>query len=137
MDKHDSGETLCIYSLGNLVSAMQYWQNMVGGFFTFDIVVDEDGDIYADSPEFRPTAFYYGPSYYNSHLYFLSEYPPTSQRRTAPATSTAVRRLLTIEAFAETSWANISSMNEQSRILVKIIADIVVIIITMKAAAIV
>lgn len=71
----DSGETLCIYSLGNLVSAMQYWQNMVGGFFTFDIVVDENGDIYADSPEFSPTAFYYGPSYYNSHLYFLSEYP--------------------------------------------------------------
>ena len=71
----DSGRTLCIFSLGNLVSAMQYWQNMVGGFFTFDIVVDEDGEIYADSPAFRPTAFYYGPSYYNSHLYFLSEYP--------------------------------------------------------------
>ncbi|MCI8387687.1 MAG: CapA family protein [Clostridiales bacterium] len=70
-----NGETLCIYSLGNLVSAMQYWQNMVGGFFTFDIVVMSDGEVYADSPAFVPTAFYYGPSYYNSHLYFLSEYP--------------------------------------------------------------
>lgn len=71
----DAGETLCIYSLGNLVSAMQYWQNMVGGFFTFDIVVMSDGEVYADSPQFVPTAFYYGPSYYNSHLYFLSDYP--------------------------------------------------------------
>ncbi len=71
----DRGETLCIYSLGNLLSAMQYWSNMVGGFFTFDIVAMSDGEIYIDSPEFIPTAFFYGPSYFNSHLYFLKDYP--------------------------------------------------------------
>ncbi len=71
----DSGKTLCIYSLGNLVSAMQYWQNMVGGFFTFDIVKMSDGEIFCENPEFVPTAFFYGPSYYNSHLYFLRDYP--------------------------------------------------------------
>ncbi len=69
------GETLCIYSLGNLLSAMQYWQNMVGGFLTFDIVAYSDGSVTFDSPAFVPTAFYYGPSYYNSHLYFLKDYP--------------------------------------------------------------
>ena len=69
------GEVLCIYSLGNLLSAMQWWQNMVGGFFTFDIVAYSDGSVTFDSPAFTPTAFYYGPSYYNSHLYFLKDYP--------------------------------------------------------------
>ena len=69
------GETLCIYSLGNLLSAMQYWQNMVGGFFTFEIVAYSDGTVTVDSPAFTPTAFFYGPSYYNSHLYFLKDYP--------------------------------------------------------------
>lgn len=69
------GEALCIYSLGNLLSAMQYWQNMVGGFLTFDIVAYSDGSVTFDAPAFVPTAFYYGPSYYNSHLYFLRDYP--------------------------------------------------------------
>lgn len=71
----DGSESLCIYSLGNLVSAMMYWENMVGGFFIFDIVQMSDGTVYIDSPEFVPTAFFYGPSYYNSHLYFLRDYP--------------------------------------------------------------
>ncbi|MBQ8249645.1 MAG: CapA family protein [Clostridia bacterium] len=71
----DHGETLCIYSLGNLLSAMQYWQNMVGGFLTFDIVAMSDGELTIESPEFIPTAFFYGPSYFNSHLYFLRDYP--------------------------------------------------------------
>lgn len=70
----EKGNTLCIYSLGNLLSAMQYWQNMVGGFFTFDIVKYEDGKTVFDNPRFTPTAFFYGPSYYNSHLYFLKDY---------------------------------------------------------------
>ncbi len=69
-----NGSTLCIYSLGNILSAMQNWQNMVGGFFTFDIVKSTDGEVNFDNPKFTPTAFYYGPSYYNSHLYFLKDY---------------------------------------------------------------
>ncbi len=68
------GSTLCIYSLGNILSAMENWQNMVGGFFTFDIVRCVEGDVTFDNPKFTPTAFFYGPSYYNSHLYFLKDY---------------------------------------------------------------
>lgn len=70
----EKGPTLCIYSLGNILSAMQNWQNMVGGFFTFDIVRNTVGEVTFDNPKFTPTAFYYGPSYFNSHLYFLKDY---------------------------------------------------------------
>ena len=70
----DHGETLCIYSLGNLLSAMQYWQNMVGGFLTFDIVAMSDGQLTIESPEFIPTAFFYGPSYYNSTIYLMEDF---------------------------------------------------------------
>ena len=65
---------LCIYSLGNFVSAMVSWENMVGGFFTFDIVKMSAGSCFIDSPAFVPTVFYYGPSYFNSHVYFLNDY---------------------------------------------------------------
>lgn len=68
-------QTLCIYSLGNLISGMAAWQNMVGGFLTFDIVKMSDGSVFIDSPAFVPTAFYFGPGWLNSHLYFLDDYP--------------------------------------------------------------
>ncbi len=71
----DGGRTLCIYSLGNLISGMAAWQNMVGGFLTFDIVAMSDGTVYTDAPAFIPTAFHFGPRWYNSHLYFLDVYP--------------------------------------------------------------
>ncbi len=71
----DAGETLCIYSLGNMVSAMLYWQNMVGGFFEFELVMMSDGTATIENPAFVPTAFYYGPNNLNSHLYFLKDYP--------------------------------------------------------------
>ena len=70
----DEHKTLCIYSLGNFIAAMQSWQNMVGGFLTFDIVKMTDGSCFIDSPAFVPTVFYYGPSYFNSHVYFLDDY---------------------------------------------------------------
>lgn len=73
--EHEGGSTLCIYSLGNLVSAMMYWENMVGGFFSFEIVSDTNGTVTVENVKFVPTAFFYGPSYYNSHLYFLKDYP--------------------------------------------------------------
>ncbi len=75
IEAEDGSETLCIYSLGNLVSAMMYWENMVGGFLTFDMVKMSDGEVKIENTAFVPTAFFYGPSYYNSHLYFLCDYP--------------------------------------------------------------
>lgn len=71
----ERGQTLCIYSLGNLVSAMMYWENMVGGFLNFDIVKMSDGGVYVENVQFVPTAFYYGPNNLGTHLYFLCDYP--------------------------------------------------------------
>lgn len=67
-------QTLCIYSLGNLISGMASWENMVGGFLTFDIVQMSDGSVYIDSPKFIPTVCWVGSNYLNSHLYFLEDY---------------------------------------------------------------
>ena len=75
IESENGNKTLCIYSLGNLVSAMVNWKNMLGGFLTFDIVAMSDGNVFVYSPAFVPTAFYYGPNYFNSHLYFLKDYP--------------------------------------------------------------
>lgn len=68
---------LCAYSLGNFVSAMASWQNMVGGFLTFDIVKMSDGSCFIDSSKFIPTVFFYGAGYFDTYIYFLDEYTDT------------------------------------------------------------
>lgn len=67
-------KTLCIYSLGNLVSAMMYCENMVGGFVTFDIIQVDDNKPYIDNVQYVPTVFFYGMNYYSTHLYFMQDY---------------------------------------------------------------
>ncbi len=74
LDRPDGGRTLCIYSLGNLVSGMQRPMNQVGGLLTFSIVGDGDGGLAVTNPLFTPTVFFYGPGWYNTHLYLLEDY---------------------------------------------------------------
>lgn len=69
----NGNKTLCVYSLGNLISGMANDYNMVGGFITFDIVA-KDGVFSIENPIFVPTVYHYGPSYYNGYLYFMSDY---------------------------------------------------------------
>ena len=70
----DNGnETLCIYSLGNFVASMVKAANMVGGMATFDIV-KENGKVHIENAMFEPVIHHYGPGYYNSRLYYLSDY---------------------------------------------------------------
>ena len=52
-------KTLCIYSLGNMISTMHANFNLVGGFFTFDIVESPEGELYIDSPLFTPFFTHY------------------------------------------------------------------------------
>ncbi len=54
----NGNKTLCVYSLGNLISGMLSSKNMVGGFITFDIV-KEDGEAKIENPVFRPTVCHY------------------------------------------------------------------------------
>ena len=70
----DGNETLCIYSLGNCVSGMAAPLNQVGGLFTFSIVSDGQGGVQVKDPLFTPTVFYYGPNWFNTHLYLLEDY---------------------------------------------------------------
>lgn len=69
----DGNETLCIYSLGNFVASMMKAANMVGGMATFDIV-KQNGEVSIENVIFEPVVHHFGPGYYNSRLYYLSEY---------------------------------------------------------------
>lgn len=72
----DNGnKTLCIYSLGDLVAVMMKASNMLGGLCTFDIV-KADGEISIENVLFTPVVHHFGPSYYNSKLYYLSDFTP-------------------------------------------------------------
>jgi len=71
----DGGKkTLCIYSLGNLVSEMEHSINMVGGIVTFDIAVEDGGDPFIDNVKLTPTIFHFGMNYFSTHLYLLEDY---------------------------------------------------------------
>ena len=74
LDGVNGNRTLCIYSLGNLVSAMMYSQNMVGGFVTFDVISKGGAKPYVDNVKFLPTVFFYGMNYYSTHLYKMEDY---------------------------------------------------------------
>ena len=69
----DGNKTLCIYSLGNLISGMAEPKNMLGGVFGFELV-STNGEITFEKVSFRPTVYWFGPSYYNGHIYLLEDY---------------------------------------------------------------
>ncbi len=54
----NNNKTLCIYSLGNLISGMLSSKNMVGGIMSFDIV-KENGKFTIENPIFNPTVCHY------------------------------------------------------------------------------
>ncbi|MBR6807134.1 MAG: CapA family protein [Clostridia bacterium] len=74
IEREDGGRTLCAYSLGNLVSAMMYPENMVGGLLGFAIVGDGKGGLTVDEISFTPTVFYYGMNHFGTHIYRLENY---------------------------------------------------------------
>lgn len=71
----ERGRVLCVYSLGNFVSGMAAPINMVSEILTFNIKGSgnklEVTDVIA-----IPTVFYYGPDWYNTHVYLLDDYTP-------------------------------------------------------------
>jgi len=70
----DRGRTLCIYSLGNLLSGMARPVNQVGGFLNFTIRSDGFGELVTEDVKFLPTVFYYGMDWYNTHVYWMDDY---------------------------------------------------------------
>lgn len=77
IEREDGGKTLCAYSLGNLVSAMMYPQNMAGGLLNFTVKSDGTGGLCVDDISFVPTVFYYGMNHFGTHIYRLENYNDT------------------------------------------------------------
>ena len=74
IDRTDGGRTLCAYSLGNLVSAMMYPENMAGGLLNFTVKSDGVGGLCVGDISFTPTVFYYGMNHFGTHIYMLENY---------------------------------------------------------------
>ena len=66
-------DTLCIYSLGNIVSLMAAPYNMVGGVMTFDITEAEDG-WFVENPVFVPTVFFYATNFFSQKIYLMRDF---------------------------------------------------------------
>lgn len=69
----NGNDTLCIYSLGNIVSLMAAPYNMVGGVMTFDITEGTDG-WFIENPIFVPTVFFYATNYYSQKIYLMRDF---------------------------------------------------------------
>ncbi len=68
-------ETLCIYSLGNIVSGQDSPIKLVGGIFSFRIVGDGNGGLKVVDPELNPTVMYFsGWNWWNTKVYPLDLY---------------------------------------------------------------
>lgn len=74
----DGRETLCAYSLGNLISAQSVGTNLIGGLLNFSITVSSDESVphKIDDIEFIPIVTHYDANYANVRLYKLSDYTP-------------------------------------------------------------
>lgn len=74
IERSDGGRTLCAYSLGNLVSAMMYPENMVAGLLNFTVESNGNGALCVGEVDFTPTVFYYGMNHFDTHIYLLENY---------------------------------------------------------------
>lgn len=74
IENDDGTRTLCAYSLGNLVSAMMYPENMVGGLLSFTVMSDGNGGLCVGDVSFVPTVFFYGMNHFGTHIYRLENY---------------------------------------------------------------
>lgn len=79
LDRPDGKRTLCVYSLGNLISTMMYSRNMLGGIIRFDITEDENG-FTIEEPELIPTMVHYSAGYVAPTLYLFKDYTEEMQR---------------------------------------------------------
>lgn len=70
----DGGKTLICYSLGNLLSAMPYANNLLGGLVTFDIDKDENGKCTISNVLFNPLFTHYDENYKSISIRLLKDY---------------------------------------------------------------
>lgn len=73
LDRPDGGKTLCIYSLGNLISTMMYGRNMLGGIITFEINENDDGFV-IENAELIPIMTYYQSGFSSPTIYLYKNF---------------------------------------------------------------
>ena len=75
LDRREGGKTLCIYSLGNFVSAMNGPCNMLGGLVDFDVRKNAaTGEISVENVAYVPLVTHYGRGMSNVRIYPLKDY---------------------------------------------------------------
>lgn len=73
IEREDGTRTLCVYSLGNFVAEMARDYNMLGGLISFDIVKHGE-QVYTENVEFIPTVYYFTTSFYQNHVYPMTDF---------------------------------------------------------------
>lgn len=102
----DGNQTLCIYSLGNIISGMAEVKNMLGGIFAFELV-KTNGAVTYETVSFTPTVYHFGPSYYNGHIYLLEDY--TSELHSTHGVWHTYGNYSTIEDIYTILWRSIDN----------------------------
>ncbi len=74
IEREDGGKTLCVYSLGNFVSAQSQPRNLIGGVLDFYVDRYDDGAPFVTDVSLIPTIQHYDSSYANNRVYFYSQY---------------------------------------------------------------
>jgi poly-gamma-glutamate synthesis protein (capsule biosynthesis protein) len=75
IDNGKGGQTLCAYSLGNIVSTMANAKNMLGGILEFEMAIDEYGRKTIENVVLTPTVFYYSTNYKETTLWLRENFP--------------------------------------------------------------
>lgn len=74
IEREDGGKMLCVYSLGNFVSAQSQPRNLIGGVLDFYVDRYNDGEPYITDVSLIPTIQHYDSRYANNRVYFYSQY---------------------------------------------------------------
>lgn len=73
-ERPDGKKTLVAYSIGNLLSTMEYSKNLIGGLLTFEINYTDSTDIYIQNPILIPTICFYSKNRNGLKLYEFSKF---------------------------------------------------------------
>ncbi len=74
LERPSGAKTLCIYSLGNFLHAMDRAVNMVGGMLSFDIVKPEVGATRVENVILTPVVCHFDKTWFNAYMYELKDY---------------------------------------------------------------
>ncbi|MGN1305554.1 MAG: CapA family protein [Oscillospiraceae bacterium] len=74
IEREDGSKMLCVYSLGNFVSAQSQPRNLIGGVLDFYVDRYDDGEPFITDVSLIPTIQHYDSKYANNRVYFYSQY---------------------------------------------------------------